>query len=98
VEPKLLVRTHFGPSDDPASDLVAYRETLEEWRDVGLGAARVDPSVEYVARALREHEEAVARASGQAVPTEDGGALVSGYDLAAQGLVRYFRVQGLLPE
>jgi glyoxylase-like metal-dependent hydrolase (beta-lactamase superfamily II) len=98
AEPKLLLRTHFGPSDDPATDIVAYRETVEEWRDVALGAASVDPSVEHVGRALREHEKAVARASGAAAPAEDAGALVSGYDLAAQGLLRYFRVRGILPE
>jgi glyoxylase-like metal-dependent hydrolase (beta-lactamase superfamily II) len=98
VEPKRLLRTHFGPSDDPAADLAEYREVVEEWRDVALGAAGADPSVEHVARALREHEEAVTRASGSLPPTEDAGALVSGYDLAAQGLLRYFRVRGLLPE
>ncbi len=98
AEPKRLLRTHFGPSDVPAADLAAYREAVEEWRDVALGAARVDASVEYVARALCEHETAVARASGVPAPAEDAGALVSGYDLAAQGLLRYFRVRGLLPE
>ena len=58
----------------------------------------MDPSIEYVARALREHEEAVARAEERPATADDRGALVSGYDLAAQGLVRYFRVRGLLPE
>ncbi|HEV8049681.1 MAG TPA: MBL fold metallo-hydrolase [Thermoplasmata archaeon] len=98
AEPKRLLRTHFGPSDHPDADLAAYQEAVGEWRDVALGAARVDPSVEYVARALREHETAVARASGVEAPAEDAGALISGYDLAAQGLLRYFRVRGLLPE
>ncbi|MCI4362410.1 MAG: MBL fold metallo-hydrolase [Thermoplasmata archaeon] len=98
AEPKRLYRTHFGGSDDPVDDLAGYRRAVEEWRDVALGAARVDPTVEYVARALREHEEAVARAEGLPPSADDRGALVSGYDLAAQGLVRYFRVRGLLPE
>ena len=62
AEPKRLLRTHFGPTDDPASDLAGYRRAVEGWRDVALGAARVDPSAAYVARALREHEDAVARA------------------------------------
>lgn len=98
AEPKRLYRTHFGSSDDPEADLQAYRRAVEEWRDVALGAARVDPSVEHVARALREHEEAVARAEGVPVSGTDAGALVSGYELAAQGLLRYLRVRGLLPE
>jgi glyoxylase-like metal-dependent hydrolase (beta-lactamase superfamily II) len=98
VEPKRLVRTHFGPSDAPDADIGTYREAIEEWRDVALGAARVDPAVEYVARALREHEDAVARAEGLPLAADDPETLVSGYDLAAQGLLRYFRVHGLLPE
>jgi glyoxylase-like metal-dependent hydrolase (beta-lactamase superfamily II) len=98
AEPKRLYRTHFGGSDDPEGDLVSYRRAVEEWRDVALGAARVDPSLEYVARALREHEESVARAEGVPPLAEDAGALVSGYELAAQGLIRYLRVRGLLPE
>ena len=67
VEPKRLLRTHFGPSEAPDADIGAYRDAVEEWRDVALGAARVDPAVEYVARALREHEDAVAPGRGSPV-------------------------------
>ncbi|MCI4327347.1 MAG: MBL fold metallo-hydrolase [Thermoplasmata archaeon] len=98
VEPKRLLRTHFGPSEAPDADIGAYRDAVEEWRDVALGAARVDPALEYVARALREHEDAVARAEGLPLASDGPESLVSGYDLAAQGLLRYFRVRGLLPE
>ena len=98
VGAKRVARTHFGTADDPASDLAAYRRAVEEWRDVALGTARVDPSVEHVATALREHEDAVARAEGLPAGSDERGPLVSGYDLAAQGLVRYLRVRGLVPE
>jgi glyoxylase-like metal-dependent hydrolase (beta-lactamase superfamily II) len=98
AEAKTLLRTHFGSSTEPKADLVAYRRAVEEWRDVALGAARVNPGVPYVAQALREHEDAVARAAGHTTPTEDRGAMVSGYEMAAMGLLRYFRTHGLLPE
>lgn len=98
AEAKTLLRTHFGASEDPKADLVGYRRAVEEWRDVALGAARVNPEIPYVAAALREHEEAVARAAGHPTTSEDRGALVSGYDMAAMGLVRYFRTHGVLPE
>jgi glyoxylase-like metal-dependent hydrolase (beta-lactamase superfamily II) len=98
TEAKTLLRTHFGSSTEPKGDLVAYRRAVEEWRDVALGAARVSPDNAYVAQALREHEEAVARAAGLPVAPEDRGALVSGYEMAAMGLLRYFRTHGLLPE
>jgi glyoxylase-like metal-dependent hydrolase (beta-lactamase superfamily II) len=98
AEAKTLLRTHFGGSEDPKADLVSYRRAVEEWRDVAIGAARVNPEVAYVAQALRDHEEAVARAAGHAATSDDRGALVSGYDMAAMGLLRYFRTHGLLPE
>jgi glyoxylase-like metal-dependent hydrolase (beta-lactamase superfamily II) len=98
VEPKRLYRAHFGVSDDPMEDLASYRRAVEEWRDVALGAARVDPSVTRVADALRAHEESVAQAEGHPLVDADPTSLVSGYDLAAQGLLRYLRVRGLIPE
>jgi hypothetical protein len=58
----------------------------------------VNPEVPYVAQGLREHEEAVARAAGHTIVPEDRGVLVSGYEMAAMGLLRYFRTHGLLPE
>ncbi|MCI4324538.1 MAG: MBL fold metallo-hydrolase [Thermoplasmata archaeon] len=97
AEAKTLLRTHFGSGGEPKADLVAYRRAVEEWRDVALGAARVTPEIPYMAQALREHEEAVARASGHAPTSEDRGALVSGYEMAAMGLLRYFRTHELLP-
>ncbi|MCI4349093.1 MAG: hypothetical protein L3J93_02590, partial [Thermoplasmata archaeon] len=96
ARPRRLMFSHFGESPDGPSDLTAYRRAVEEWRDVALSAARTDPSPPAIARALRHFEERAASEAGGAppVPAEDR---ISGYDLAAQGLLRYFRVHGLLP-
>ena len=51
-----------------------------------------------VARSLREFEEASASKAGHPEPQGNRGELISGYDLAAQGLLRYFRTHGLLSE
>ncbi|MCI4360607.1 MAG: hypothetical protein L3J91_02800, partial [Thermoplasmata archaeon] len=68
------------------------------WRDTALDAARTDPSVANVARALRETESARAAAAG-AVPFDLARSeMVSGYELAAQGLLRYLRGRGQIPE
>lgn len=98
THPRDVLYTHFGRSPDGVADLEAYRRAVAEWRDVALQAARIDPSVAHVAAALRTHEEAEARAAGRTARDEERGLLVSGYELAAQGLLRYFRVHGRLPE
>ncbi len=98
LEPRRVLYTHFGPSPTGASDLTEYRTTVEAWRDVALAAARSDPTPEGVARALREYEEGAARDSGGGLGAGAAGDLISGYDLAAQGLLRYLRTQGFLPE
>ncbi|HEV2167240.1 MAG TPA: MBL fold metallo-hydrolase, partial [Thermoplasmata archaeon] len=98
LHPRRILFTHFGESPDGVADLDRYREAVVEWRDVALEAARANPSAEAVARSLREFEEASAASAGHPAPQGDRGELISGYDLAAQGLLRYFRTRGLLPE
>jgi glyoxylase-like metal-dependent hydrolase (beta-lactamase superfamily II) len=98
LSPRRILYTHFGESPDGPGDLVDYRKAVEQWRDVALGAARIDPSVESVARALRTFEEAAAARAGHPEPQGERGELISGYDLAAQGLLRYFRTHGDLRE
>jgi glyoxylase-like metal-dependent hydrolase (beta-lactamase superfamily II) len=93
TEPKAVLLSHFGPTPHGAEDLVAYRATVERWRDVALSAARENPEPSYVAGRLRELDRA--SPSGAA---GDPASLVSGYDLAAQGLLRYFRTHGELGE
>ncbi|MCI4358419.1 MAG: MBL fold metallo-hydrolase [Thermoplasmata archaeon] len=98
LAPRRILFTHFGESPDGPDDLAAYRGAVQEWRDAALAAARTDPSVPAVSRALRTVEEGSAARAGHSDPQEDRGELISGYDLAAQGLLRYFRTQGLLSE
>jgi len=91
TEPRLVLFSHFGPSPDGPADLARYRGIVERWRDVALAAARERPEVEFVATRLAEND----RSEGTPEP-EDRSLLVSGYDLAAQGFLRYFETRGLL--
>lgn len=88
LEPRTLLLSHFGPTPGGAADLELYRRTVERWRDVALAAARADPSVEAIAARLRELDP---EPEG---PGRAAASWISGYDLAAQGLLRYFRTHG----
>ena len=91
TDPRLVLFSHFGPSPDGARDLARYRTVVERWRDVALAAAREQPSVDHIARALRSADAAALAASG------DRESVISGYELAAMGFLRYFETRGLLP-
>ncbi len=92
LDPRRVLFSHFGPSPDGASDLVRYRTVVERWRDAALAAARERPDPEFIARRLAELDAVDLAAS----PGADRESLVSGYDLAARGLLRYFEVRGLI--
>ena len=91
LEPRLVLFSHFGPSPDGPADLARYRAIVEGWRDVALAAARERPEVEYIAARLGEYDR-----SDVAAGASDPALLVSGYDLAAQGFLRYFETHGFL--
>jgi glyoxylase-like metal-dependent hydrolase (beta-lactamase superfamily II) len=91
TDPKLVLYSHFGPSPDGADDLARYRTIVERWRDVALAAARETPDAGHVADALRRYE----RSSAPASPGERES-LVSDYEVAAKGFLRYFETHGLL--
>jgi glyoxylase-like metal-dependent hydrolase (beta-lactamase superfamily II) len=95
TDPALVLYSHFGPSPDGAQDLTRYRTIVEQWRDVALAAAREDRGPEHVAAALRAFDRQ-GRAETRA-PSDDRSALVSGYELAALGFLRYFETHDLLP-
>ncbi len=97
LAPRQILYSHFGPAGGAVEALRSHRRAVEEWRDAALAAAREDPSPAHVARAIRSQEEAAAAAAGGRAAGEDPGELVSGYDLAAQGLLRYFRTRGEIP-
>jgi glyoxylase-like metal-dependent hydrolase (beta-lactamase superfamily II) len=96
-EPRFVLFSHFGPSSDGPADLGRYRSIVLEWRDVALAAARENPDPEFVAHRLAEHDAATLRAEGVAPSEAERESLVSGYDLAAKGFLRYFETHGELP-
>jgi len=92
TDPRLVLFSHFGPSPDGAADLVRYRTIVEQWRDVALAAARERPEVDFISERLRRYDSTS--------PTESTPntreSLVSGYELAAAGFLRFFETHGWL--
>ena len=97
TQPRVLLYSHFGPGPEGASDLEAYHDVVEEWKDVALSAARERAEPGFIANRLREHEEDRMRSLGISPTPADRPSLISGYDLAAAGFLRYFQTRGLLP-
>lgn len=92
TDPRLVLFSHFGPSPEGAVDLARYRTVVEQWRDVALAAARERPDAEYVTARLRAFDASTAAAASPS----DRESLVSGYELAARGFLRYFETRGLI--
>ncbi len=92
LDPSAVLLSHFGPTPDGARDLAQYRTVVERWRDAAIAAAREQPTVEHIADALRRLDAAPTPAR-----PEDRESLVSGYELAAMGLLRYFETRGAIP-
>ncbi|HKN06395.1 MAG TPA: MBL fold metallo-hydrolase [Thermoplasmata archaeon] len=92
TDPKLVLFSHFGPSPDGAVDLLRYRTIVEQWRDVALAAAREKADAEFVTGRLRAYD-AVGAAASDPIDRES---IISGYELAAQGFLRYFETHGLI--
>ena len=92
TDPRLLLLSHFGPTPHGASDLVHYRTVVEQWRDVALAAARERPDVAFVEARLRSFDES----QRPKPPPDDRESLISGYELAAAGFLRYFETRGLI--
>jgi len=92
TDPRLVLFSHFGPSPDGAADLVRYRTIVEQWRNVALAAARERPEVDFISERLRRYDSTS--------PTESTPStresLVSGYELAAAGFLRFFETHGWL--
>lgn len=92
VRPQAILYAHYGRFAGALRDLAVYRARVGAWKETALRAAREGADVAGVARALRQLEVT----EGRLDPSHDAGELVSGFDLAAAGLLRYFRTRGLL--
>lgn len=92
TDPRLVLFSHFGPSPDGVADLVRYRSVVEQWRDVALAAALERPEVDFIEMRLREFD--LSTLEQESVSERES--LVSGYQLAAAGFLRYFETHGML--
>jgi len=95
-DPRTVLFSHFGPSPDGARDLARYRGIVEEWRDVALRAARERADAAFITAQLREHDESSLAREGTRLGELERESLVSGYELAAAGFLRYFETHGLI--
>jgi len=91
VDPRRLLRSHFGPDPGGAKALVEYREIVEEWRAVAWSAFRESTEPGYIAERLKEYETERQRAAGHAPSGADTGLPFSDFELAAQGFAKYFQ-------
>ncbi len=89
LDPERVLLSHFGPTPHGADDLRHYRAAVERWREIALAAARERPDPAFIAARLQVFD--AAEPTGD---TSDRASLVSGYDLAAQGFLRYFQQHG----
>ena len=92
TDPRVLLLSHFGPTPHGADDLHRYRTVVEQWRDVALAAAREKPELAFVSARLRAFDES----DPSGAVTDDRESLISGYELAAGGFLRYFETRGLI--
>lgn len=93
--PRTILYSHFGPVAGDPMEFERYRALVTAWAEVGLQAAREEASVGHIAQALLRYD-----ASTVSTATERTGEaqmeLVSGVEMAAMGLLRYFQTRGLL--
>ncbi len=95
TEPRTILYSHFGPVKGSATEFLEYRSLVEAWTEVALRAAQEEASVEHVAAALRQYDESTWRSMNERTG-EEQMELVSGVEMAAMGLLRYFQTRGLV--
>jgi glyoxylase-like metal-dependent hydrolase (beta-lactamase superfamily II) len=88
--PRAVWYSHFGPAPNGGADLAIYPGICEEWREVAWKAAQESSDPQFVGRRLREFEESRVPSDDSNRRAEEREDLVSGYEMAAMGLLRYF--------
>jgi glyoxylase-like metal-dependent hydrolase (beta-lactamase superfamily II) len=96
-DPRFVLFSHFGPSPEGPADLARYRAIVLDWKEAALAAARENPDPEFVARRLALHDAVTLQQEGVSPSEAERESLVSGYDLAAKGFLRFFETHGDLP-
>jgi glyoxylase-like metal-dependent hydrolase (beta-lactamase superfamily II) len=96
--PRSILYAHYGAFPDATRDLTIYRQRVLDWCDVAQTAALKDPTPSTIGAALRQFEIDAGRAPPPGSGPVDRGDLVSGYEMAAMGLLRYLRLRGRVPE
>lgn len=87
--PERLLFSHFGPADHAVDRLTEAAESVKRWVQVAREAAGKEPTVAAIARALEEEDRARSRIEGEADILSRRQETISGYEMAAMGLLRY---------
>jgi glyoxylase-like metal-dependent hydrolase (beta-lactamase superfamily II) len=97
LQPRWLYFSHFGPADHAEERLREAGTNVRRWETVALEVARKGGSVEAISEALSQEEQARSRAEGESEGFAQKANRISGLELAAQGLLRYFVRTGQVP-
>ena len=84
-----LLFSHYGPAEHARERLHEVAETLSAWVTIATEAARREPTVASVARALEAYERERARREGEPPEFLVRSGTISSLELAAAGLLRY---------
>jgi glyoxylase-like metal-dependent hydrolase (beta-lactamase superfamily II) len=89
--------SHYGVFDHAPERLEQAAAAVRRWTEVALEAAHREASVASVTNALETEEAARARQEGEDPHLTAKTGAISGLQLAAMGLLRYFEKSGKIP-
>ncbi len=87
--PRRLLFSHYGPADNAVARLEEAAERVNRWVAVAREVIQKTPTVPEIARALEEDDLALSRAEGEPAIQAQRTNAVTGYEMAAMGLLRY---------
>ena len=88
--PQKILFSHFGPADGGMERLLEAEENVQWWVGVAREAMRREPTVESLTKALEAADEERSRRDGEQALIARRSGMISGYQMAAMGLHRYF--------